>query len=37
MYEMKEVYTLDEMIKLSALTQMASDIEAAKMKEINNK
>ena len=33
MWEMKNVYTLDEDLKLDALHQMNADIEAAKIEE----
>lgn len=37
MWEMKNVYTLDEALKLYALYQMGVDIEAAKLKEAEDK
>lgn len=37
MYEMKEVYTLDEMLKLYALYQMQIDVENGRADEINRK
>ena len=37
MYEMKNVYTLDEMLKLFALYRMEQDIQAGKMQEMEQK
>lgn len=37
MYELKNVYTLDEMLKLYALYKMGQDIEYAKNKEIEER
>lgn len=37
MYEMSEVYTLDEMLKLYALYRMDMDIQEAKIKEVEKK
>lgn len=37
MYEMKNVYTLDEMLKLYALYEMELDIERGKIKELERK
>ena len=37
MYEMKEVYTLDEMLKLYALYEMEKDIEKARADELERR
>lgn len=37
MWELKEVYTLDEALKLYALYKMDRDIEAAQAQEVRNK
>lgn len=37
MYEMQEIYTLDEMLKLYALHTMTIDVENARYDEINKK
>ena len=37
MYEMSEVYTLDEMLKLYALYRMDMDIQEAKIKEVERR
>ncbi|MDR2359678.1 MAG: hypothetical protein LBD85_00125 [Oscillospiraceae bacterium] len=37
MTELKEVYTLDESLKLYALLRVDADIEAARAQEIENK
>jgi hypothetical protein len=37
MLELKSAYTLDEALKLYALYRMEQDIEAAKLKEVDNK
>lgn len=37
MWELKEVYTLDEALKLYALYKMDRDIEAAQAQEVRNR
>lgn len=37
MYELKNVYTLDEMLKLYALYEMQTDIEAARADELERR
>ncbi len=37
MYELKNVYTLDEMLKLFALYQMEQDVQAGQAKELEEK
>lgn len=37
MWELKEVYTLDEALKLYALYKMDRDIEAAQAEEVRNR
>ena len=37
MYELKEVYTLDQMLKLYALYEMGQDIERARAEELERR